>query len=142
MTSKDSWSVSAADADGLPLVIRVRNIASELADKDCFPHLIGILWRYESPNASGMPSKEVEERMNHFEDVLEAALEDAGQAILTATVTGRGVREWQWYSRDTDETMSQINAALQGYQPFPIELSTQDDPRWDAYEQFQELVNA
>jgi hypothetical protein len=138
MTSKDSWSVSAAEADGLPLVIRVRKIASELTNKDSLPHVIGILLRYKSPNASGMPSTEVEEWMNRFEDVLESALEGAGQAILTAIVTGRGVREWQWYSRDIEETMTLINAALRGYQPFPVKFSSQHDPQWAMYEQFQE----
>lgn len=117
-------------------------MASELADKDCFPHLIGIMWRYKSPNASGMPSNEVDEWMNRFEDVLEVALETAGQAILTSILTGRGVREWQWYSRDTEETMALVNAALRGYQPFPVEFSAEVDPQWNAYEQFQEIANA
>jgi hypothetical protein len=142
MTLDDLWTVGAAQVDGLPLVIRVRNTASQPVDKDCFPHLIGIVWRYEPQNASGMPSNEIEDRMNLFEDVLEASLEGADQAILAAVVTGRQVREWHWYSRDPEEAMRLVNAALQSYQPFPVEFSTEDDPEWDAYENVQEIVDA
>ena len=79
--------------------------------------------------------------MNCFEDVLETALEGAGQAILAAAVTGRGVREWLWYSRDTEETISLVNPALRGYQPFLVEFDAQHDPQWDVYKQFQGIAN-
>ena len=65
------------------------------------------------------------------------ALETSQSAFLTVVVTGNGTREWQWYSRNPEETMGLVNQAVTGYEPFPIQFSIQDDPQWEAYRRFQ-----
>ena len=52
-----------------------------------------------------MPAQNDSAGMQLFEDLLQPALEEAQQAYLMLVVTGNGVREWQWYSRDPEETM-------------------------------------
>ena len=91
-------------------------------------------------NESGMPAQKQVERMQLFEDLLRSALEGPGQAYLTVIVTGNGVREWQWYSRDPAETMALVNKALSNHDPFPVQFSVQDDPDWQAYGRFQRML--
>jgi hypothetical protein len=102
--------------------------------------MLAITWKYNPANDSRMPSAKESDQMKVLEDLLERALESAQQAFLTVVVTGNGVREWQWYSRDAAESMNLLNKALASHSPFPITVSKQDDPEWEAYFQFQNVT--
>jgi hypothetical protein len=99
-----------------------------------------VSWQYEPPNAQGMPSQEVVERMAQLEDLLMPAFEGAREAFLTVIVTGNGVREWQWYARNPDKAMQLVNETLGDLEPFPVQFSFQDDPEWQGYSQFLEIT--
>ena len=138
MVSDDCWSIATGQDGDKPLVFRIRNRAPSFAHKTAFPHLLAVSWPYEPANDMGMPSSDVTEGMGQFEDLVLPALENARQAFLSVVVTGNGVREWQWYSRDPNETMELVNEALAGCDPFPIQISVQEDPGWEAYGRFLE----
>ena len=131
MSSDDRWSIATGEDDGKPLIFRIRKRAPAFATKAAFPHLIAICWPFESPNAQGLPSTEDTQRMSALEDLLKAGLEEARQAFLTVVVTGNGVREWQWYARDPDQVMEQVNETLGHLEPFPVQFSFQHDPAVD-----------
>jgi hypothetical protein len=137
MSSDDLWTVATGQDGDKPLILRIRNEAPSFAPKSAFPHLIAVSWPYEAARDNEMPSQEVVEQMGQFEELVETALETARQAFLSVIVTGNGVREWQWYSRDPNETMELVNEALAGRDPFPVEFSLQEDPEWEAYSRFQ-----
>ena len=137
-THEDRWCV-ATGADGeMPLIFRIRKVSPEIKRK-AFPQLLAISWEY-NPEEGGMPSSDAKKRMDLLEELLERALEDSGNAMLTVVVTGNGIREWQWYSKSVDKTMSHINSALAGHEVFPIQISNDDDLFWDAYSQFEALL--
>jgi hypothetical protein len=140
MASDDRWSVATAEDNGKPLIVRIRNKPPSFARKDAFPHLLAVCWKYQSPNDQGMPSEDVFERMSQLESLLEPAFEEAQQAFLTVIVTGNGVREWQWYARDTDEVMKLVNETLGEYEPFPVQFIFQNDPEWQGYTRFLEIT--
>ncbi len=134
--SDASWSVGRGSDGDKPLIFRVRDVPGDF--KRCeYPQMIAVTWRYQSGNEGGMPSKDEKQRMDLLEDLLADSLERDGQAILTVVVTGNGVREWQWYSRSSTDTMTRVNAALAGQARFPVEFCLQDDPAWEAYNQFR-----
>jgi cell division protein FtsZ len=89
-------------------------------------------------NPSIPASHDVYERMGQLEDLLMPAFEGSGQAFLTVVVTGNGVREWQWYAKNVDLVMELVNEALDGYEPFPVQFSLQDDPQWEGYSRLLE----
>jgi hypothetical protein len=140
MPTEDSWSVDTGEDDGKPLIFRIRNKPPSFAQKKTFPHLLAVSWQYESPNEQGMPSQDVAEHMSQLEDLLEPAFEGARQAFLSVIVTGNGVREWQWYARTCEEVMELVNETLGQLEPFPVEFSFQDDPEWEGYTRFLEIV--
>jgi hypothetical protein len=140
MASDDTWSMATGEDNGKPLIFRIRNKPPSFARKEAFPHLLAVSWQYEPPNAQGMPSQEMVERMDQLEDLLMPALEGAREAFLTVIVTGNGVREWQWYARNPDKAMQLVNETLGDLEPFPVQFSFQDDPEWQGYSQFLEIT--
>ena len=140
MTADDTWTMATAEEDGMPLIFRIRNQPPPFARKDSFPNLLGVSWQYEPDNEQGMPAHDVVERMGHLEDLLMPAFEVARQAFLTVVVTGKGLREWQWYVRNADQTMELVNEALGEYEPFPVEFSFQEDPEWEGYSRFRDIT--
>jgi Family of unknown function (DUF695) len=136
MASDDCWSIATGEDGDKPLIFRIRNQAPSFAHRRAFPHLLAVCWEYEAANDMGMPASDVTEGMGQFEDLVLPALENANQAFLSVVVTGNGVREWQWYSRDPNETMELVNEALAACDPFPIQISVQEDPDWETYARF------
>lgn len=137
--SEDRWSIAEGEDRGKALIFRIRNQPPSFARKHEYPHLVAISWYFDSPSETGMPADDVFQRMAQLENLLKSALEQRRQAFVTVVVTGNGVREWQWYSRDPSETMRLVNEELADYDPFPIQFTIQEDPGWDAYLRFQEI---
>ena len=138
--SESLWAIAEAQDDGKPLIFRIRSRKPSGVAPARYRHLIGVSWPYEPWNESGMPAQDQVAGMQLLEDLLQPALEGPGQAFLTVVVTGNGVREWQWYSRDAGETMALVNKALSNHEPFPVEFSVQDDPKWQGYFRFQDIL--
>lgn len=130
---EDAWAVATGHDGGKPLIFRFREVVPPDISKPEFPNLLAISWQYDPDINNGMPTPKDNERMVLLEDLLEKALEGKKQSILTAVVTGNGVKEWQWYSRDAKTSMQIINEALSGHSEFPIQISTEHDPEWSAY---------
>ena len=134
--SDELWKVEQGEDNGLPLIFRIRKQQPNGIESSVYPHLIAILWTYESTNDYRMPSPEISALMTQFEQLLDSPLEESKAAFLTVVVTGNSRREWQWYSRNPEEMIGIVNHALKGYEPFPVEFSIQDDPQWEAYKHF------
>jgi hypothetical protein len=130
----NSWALAEASDDGRPLVFRFRTGFPSTVKRSRFPLMIAITWRFESD--SGMPSNREKASMDDLEESLSHVVESTGKAVLTVIVTGNEVREWQFYTRSQDEFMRLLNQALAGKPRFPIEISTDDDPDWEAYSKF------
>lgn len=144
MIGDDSTSgdflVAVGNDAGQPVTFRVRNRFPTTLEPAKYTHLIAIFWKYEPINGTGIPAPDLHQAMNEFEDVLTSSLQTPGQAIMTAVVTGTGVREWQWYSRDPDETLALLNAALEGKEIPPVEFAGDPDPTWESYKRALSIV--
>jgi hypothetical protein len=139
---EERWAIAQGE-DGdcrLPLIFRIRNQVPSGIKPRIYPSLIGVSWLYKPTNDFGMPSSDVSALMMQFEELLEPALETPKSAFLTVIVTGNSRREWQWYSRNPEETMGLVNQVLMGCKPFPVDFSIQDDPQWESYKRFQSIT--
>jgi hypothetical protein len=128
----ETWVVATGEVDGKPLIVRFRAAVPQTVREKSHPSLFTIRWTYEG-GASGLPDSEIRERMERLEDLLTQHLEKDAVAFHTATITGNGVRELQWYARSGKEMMRVLNLALRGEPPFPIEVAHHSDPGWLAY---------
>ena len=128
------WSVGTAQDNGNVIIIRCRTELPATINKIDFPYLIAIAWSFTSTN--GMPSQEDQSRMADFEDTITISVESTGNACFTIKVTGNYVCEWQFYAKDKERFMIQLNSALKGNPPLPIKISAQSDPDWSGYKRF------
>jgi hypothetical protein len=134
--SKDSWTVATGEDNGKPMIVRLRSNIPDGVDIKNYPHLLGISWEYEPARENGMPSETDHERMVLLEKLLDA-LEIQKTAYMTVAVTCNGVKEWHWYSKNTDETIQLMNTALSEQAKFPIKILIEEDPAWSVYLRFK-----
>jgi len=140
MDANDNWTVAQAEDDGKPILLRIRNPAPKFAKRLKFGQMITVAWPYESSGDHGMPDDDELASMTQLEELLVAAFEDEKQGFLSVVVTGNSNREWQFYAIDIESAGLVINESLADYDPFPIQISTEEDPDWDAYERFLEIA--
>ena len=91
---------------------------------------------------NGLPRDCDAGQMDELEDLLIEGLERPGQALLVASVTGNGVKEWLWYARDVEATQALLNKALTGAPPFPIDLNVMLDKPWRHYLNLKSAADA
>lgn len=131
----DQWTVLQAEKNGKPLLIRYRRQRPPGVEPAAFPFLLSATWSYRT-NDAGLPGPEEMPLMDKFEDALVSALEASQTAYLMVILTGNGERDWLWYTCGEAEAMHQVNQALKGHKPYPVQFSVQQDRRWRAYTQF------
>jgi hypothetical protein len=135
-STKDAWSVTQAEQNGKPLLIRYRSERPQGVEPAAFPFLLSATWTYQA-NEFGLPSAEEMELMDQFEDALASALEGSQTAHLMVVLTTNGDRDWLWYATGEEAAMSRVNQALRGRPRYPAQFSVQRDRGWRAYTQFQ-----
>jgi len=136
----DFWFVSEGEIDGLPALIRAREMLPEAVRPASHTKLLTIVWDYEGDSVSGMPSSEEAQEMGDFEELIVPALEKDDVSALFAVVTHDGRRYWRFYCRDKESTQLSITNALGPEGDLPIDLEMDDDPEWSALSQILEDV--
>ena len=132
----DGWIIALArnreGADITPYMVRVRERVPAHIVPENFPYLLEVSWAFFSTRA-GQPDEAEEERMDVFEDLVEDNLSRLGEAVLLATITGKGKRVWLWYLRDVETAEHMFNEALEGHDPCPLEINILLDAKWAQY---------
>jgi hypothetical protein len=132
----DDWTLAEAEGDAGPFIVRVRSGLPSSADQALFCQLVIIKWAYES-DESGMPQAEEFERMRGFEDAIEAGTEARLVAVQVVSFTGRGEKEWRYYTPDTDAFMQSLNEDLAEHDAYPLQFESFLDAEWDALREVQ-----
>jgi hypothetical protein len=127
----DDWSLSKAQINGVPLIIRTRSRMPALPDREIYDKLVIITWPY-AENESGMPLTDERQAMYRLEDAIEQSIEPSGLAVQAVSMTGNGKKEWRYYTYDTDEFMAKLNKELAGHPAYPIDIQTFEDSNWEA----------
>ena len=126
--------------DGLPVYFRFRDNAPVGVEISEFPRLMNVYWRCESPENEGMPTAALHDQMTEFEMLLDP-IEGPNLGFMVLSITGNHRKEWIWYIRNDQKFLDQLNAALSGKPPFPIEIEGADDPGWKSYLSLLDAVN-
>lgn len=128
----DLWSVGEAEAaDGVSMIVRFRSHLPSTAARADWRHLIQIGWSCETADEDGMPDDVESGLQDAFEDALRAHLEARGDGAQVASLTGGGVREWRYYTRDPETFFRSLNEALSGHPEYPVEFGVFEDPEWE-----------
>jgi hypothetical protein len=128
------------DEEGLPVLYKL--LVNELpaaAAVETLPWLTIISWDYDGSENNGMPSEAVNERMMALEEAIAAQLERDGFLIQTYSRTGNNLKGLYYYINDRDSFLEAFNAALEGHDRYPIDITFYEDPQW---QDLQEVLEA
>ena len=128
-----AWSVVTLENPeaGDPVILRVRETPPPRPEVADFTTAVSIRWSYE--RSSLFPADDVQQRMAEFEKASDRLTWLNGFAELVLVSTGRGEKEWLFYTSDKGRFMAVLNALLAGHEAFPLQIEFDDDPQWQAW---------
>lgn len=128
----DLWTVGEAEAeDGVSMIVRFRSHLPAPAARADWPHLVQIGWSCETADEDGMPDDVESGLQDAFEDALLASVDARGDGVQVASLTGGGVREWRYYTRDPEAFFRTLNEALGSHPEYPLDFGVFEDPEWE-----------
>ncbi|MDO9222136.1 MAG: DUF695 domain-containing protein [Caulobacter sp.] len=128
----DAWTVGEARAaDGVSMIVRFRSHLPSAATREDWRHLVQIGWSCESADEDGMPDDVESGLQDAFEDALLGPVDARGHGAQVASLTGGGVREWRYYTRDPEAFFQALNEALSSHPEYPLEFAVFEDPEWE-----------
>jgi len=129
----NGWTIAEGHTGEYPFQVRFRSIPADLP-RSHFPQRLNIFWSMSEPDDRGYPSSEELVRLHAFEDRLVAAVEGDDFSVLCVVLTGRGEREFVFYTPDPQEFVQRLTQMPQEDEPYPIEIHANDDEDWEYYE--------
>jgi len=114
-----------------PFILRYRTPVLTPPHIKGYGHVLKIVWPYADENTGAMPNPEDAEQMVEFENRFCEAVEQDATAILTAVLTFDGARQWVFYTDDIEACGERLSNMPQTDEPYPLELTTEQDPRWE-----------
>lgn len=101
---------------------------------------VEVRWVYDSAPGAGMPSDADAETMGTATDNFDAVLAKDPVAILTGIFTGAGERVWAFYTLSTNIFQKKLNEALAPLPLLPLEITAENDPGWEAYDEMMQAL--
>ena len=130
LLKQDRWSMAEVPTQSGIALIRYRTPVLSGSDVKGYGHVLKIVWGYASEGSGAMPSQEQSEAMGSFEGRFCDAVECDAHAVLTAVLTFDGARQWVYYTGDVPECGARLEGMPQEAEPYPLELTTEEDPEW------------
>lgn len=134
----DTWSLSHAEIDGKPLIVRYREGFKEAVGHTGYPYQIGIAIPLIEASKEGLPSKEEGNRLYEFEDALTEALATNGETAFALSITTNGMRELVFYASELKPEYyeAKVKAVAQQFPEHELQFMIQSDPDWNTFMQF------
>ena len=126
----DVWTGVEGQNDIGPFLLRYRTPVLAPPDTKGYGRVLKIVWPYADENTGAMPTADDSEQMAEFENRFCEVVEHDATAILTAVLTFDGARQWVFYTGDIQQCGIRLNSMPQNDEPYPVELTTEQDPQW------------
>jgi len=129
----DAWILAQGEENGKSLIVRCRQNLSQIVAPESYPKMIQIVWEFDVDEESGLPSPALNDRMIEFEDLLIPGLEEDLTCVFFGVYVHNGVRVWSAYTGDPEAVCERINDIFADRNPYPLQISAEDDPDWTEY---------
>jgi hypothetical protein len=130
LLKRDHWDVAEVVTEVGVALIRYRTPVLTVTDVKSHGRVLKIIWAFANEGSGALPSDEQSAKMRVFEDRFCEAVERDAHAVLTAVLTFDGARQWVFYTGDVRECGARLGAMPQEADPYPLELTAEDDPEW------------
>ena len=135
---KDLWVLKKWESDDSPEVRLFRkNLAPRIAP--CHPayqYLAYLTFHYPAKDASGLPRLQDQDTLTDIEVSGLGDLLSDGLAVHVAVVTGKGIRDLLFYTRDPHEFLRRASLIRGLYPEYSVECELMPDPDWSQYRDF------
>jgi hypothetical protein len=85
------------------------------------------------PLEDGLASQIDIQIMQKFEERIVRTTELVGSTVLAAVLTGRGEREFVFYTRSANAFLRNLHEIPQETDRYPIQIHSSNDPGWDYF---------
>lgn len=137
MIEKGDWWTSPTESESGQLVmVTGRRDIQKFRDNPKFSIRVEVTWPYQA-DKSGMPDKPTSMLMEDVQDALQSAFLQDPVAVLTGIYTGDGERNWVFYTLSTNIFGRKLNEALAPFDLLPLTVYTENDPRWEEYDEMK-----
>lgn len=131
------WTAPAESESGNRIMVSGRRDVEKFRSNPRFSIRVEVSWPYTS-DSEGFPDEPTATLMEEAQEALEAAFKKDPVAVLTGVFTGDGRRDWVFYTLSTNIFGRKLNEALASLPMLPIEISAENDPGWEAYDEMAE----
>ena len=132
------WTAPAIADDGRDMMVSGRSDVATFRRNPKFKIRIEIVWAYDAlPN--GMPCDADAETMGQATDNLLEILHKDPVAVMTGIFTGAGERTWVFYTLSTNIFQKKLNEAFADLPLLPLQITAENDPDWEAYQEMAEF---
>lgn len=138
--NNDWWTAPGESDDGRLVMVTGRRDIAQFRRNPRFSIRIEIRWVYDTASNAGMPSEADAATMGTATDNLLAVLAKDPVAVMTGIFTGAGERTWVFYTLSTHIFQKKLNEALADLPLLPLEITAENDPQWEAYDEMAELA--
>lgn len=136
----DWWTAPAESEDGRLIMVSGRKDVKAFRSNPRFTIRIEITWPYGGGNPeASMPAEDVAELMGEATDRLQEVFHKDPVAVMTGIFTGAGERTWVFYTLSTNIFQKKLNEALEPLPTLPLQISAENDPRWEAYDEMSDF---
>ncbi len=129
--AQSAWTVGTAKAGGLPLVVRTRTTFPDDVTRALYDHLVVVRWAYAG-GKNGMPTAATQKQLEAFDVAVNERFADDNSAILVASLTGNGTKEWRFYVAASAQFLDAVEALGREHGSGAINTAERKDQAWQA----------
>ena len=129
----DKWNVAQAELSGKPIFIRANIGFRGFKDKAKYPYRIGFAFPLLKPNENGLPTHDEGNQLSAVEDTLLNALTKKRLAFLTLVITTQGMREFVFYSNQSEAVQKQIDILKESIKSHEFQSYIESDKNWEVF---------
>ncbi|MFW5427086.1 MAG: DUF695 domain-containing protein [Methylophagaceae bacterium] len=126
------WSVAEGATDEYDFQVRFRRFVEKPPTTE-YNQRLNIFWTMKDPLDTGFANKSELDKLHDFENRLIDAVENDEFSIMTMVLTGRGEREFVFYTSDPQKFLERLTNMPQEQEPYPLEIQCNEDPEWEYY---------
>lgn len=131
------WTAPQESESGRLILVTGRKDVERFRKNKKYSIRVEITWRYEGL-PDGMPDLETSTMMEKVTDALQECFDKDPIAVMTGIFTGDDERNWVFYTLSTNIFGRKLNESLADLPLLPLEISCENDPLWEAYDEMAE----
>lgn len=135
--ANDWWTAPAEAENGQLIMVSGRNDVDKFRNNPRFSIRVEVVWPYGQNGSNGMPSDSDADMMGIATDNFHEILDKDPVAVMTGVFTGAGERTWIFYTLSTNIFQKKLNEAFAPLPLLPLQISAENDPNWEAYDEMK-----